>query len=307
MGKKKPPQWHRFDRWVCAGAGVGFMIAFGLFCLVQLLVNGTEFFFDFTSETRTPLSDIISMTATALGGLTIGSIAVMQYRKHKWAEYQAKLDEDTRTGERLSKAIEHLGSDELYIRLGAIYEFKRLAKDSHRDKESIVEILTAFTAKGTIVNSKIVLSQDTSAAIVALSYMVRELIEETAEKAGKKNILRPSQVMFKTMFILGRPKIHGEIKWRGLKADCLNLEHIDLKGVRLYEPSFRGTRLCYAYFHRAFISGAHLEGADLRGAIFDDKTDFTNAHIDEHTKFDPGAREKYFPDFGKEKKSGAED
>jgi hypothetical protein len=46
--------------------------------------------------------------------------------------------------ERFTRAIEQLGSDQLEVRLGAIYALERIARDSERDHWPIMEILTAY-------------------------------------------------------------------------------------------------------------------------------------------------------------------
>ncbi|MCL1951506.1 MAG: pentapeptide repeat-containing protein [Oscillospiraceae bacterium] len=309
--KRRPPQWYQFDAWVWIGAGVGIVIAFALFCGVQLLVNGTKFFFDFTGAEKTPLSDIISMTATAIGGLAIGGVAVMQYRKHKWAEYQAKMDEDSRTGERLGKAIEHLGhgkpgaEDDLHIRLGAIYEFSNLVEDSPRNKENVVKILTAFIKSYQVVEEQ-ELPQDVKAAAATLSQFVRKIIEGTArerreEDNSTKYCLKPQRCVFEATKVLSGFAIeengifHNEfVPWSGIRAKCLDLGFIELRGADLSNANLKGTSLAFAQLEGVTFSFAHLEGADFRYALFSKDTSFYTAHIDSNTRFDPGVRMKYF-------------
>jgi len=306
MGKR-PPSWKNFDVWVLMSMLVGLGVAVATFFVLRRFLFGDS---DGTG-------DIISGTATALGGLTIGGIAVMQYRKHKWAEYQAKLDEDTRTGERLSKAIEHLGNkDALHIRIGAIYEFKRLAQDSPRDKESVVEILTAFIkSRSQKLEEGQALPQDIEAAARVLSQLARELIEEMPKKASKEWRGRPPECVFVATKEISALNIKGVFQWNELKAARLNLRGINLKGARLFGANLEDAGISGANFVGVSLSRANLAGADLvktnlAGAFLcdvfvDNKTNFRKTIIDEHTKFDPGVREKYFPDFGKEK--GAED
>ena len=183
----RPPKWQRFDLWVVLGALVGLGIAFAAFCLVHFLLYGNFAFIkhmqSLAGATEVKPGDIFTMTATALGGFTIGGAAIMQFRKHKWGEYQAKMDEDTRTGERLSKAIEHLGNGQSHIQLGAIYEFKNLAEDSARNKENIVQLLTAYIKNYKLEEGKD-LPQNVDAAARVLSPMVRELIEFKANSFG---------------------------------------------------------------------------------------------------------------------------
>jgi len=383
--KHRPPKWYHFNGWVFLGALAGLGIAFVLFCTVQWWLFG-KFTFRNQAPNDPTLSakDVISMTATAIGGFTIGGVAVMQFRKHKWAEYQAahstKLEEKTKTSERLGKAIEHLSVENLHSRLGAIHEFKNLADDSPTHKECIVQILTAyinvFTKKYTEEEWEN-FSEDIWTAARVLSQLTRELIEETSEKATKGKIQRPPQCVFDATEVLSGfatekdgKLINAFIQWAGLKAACLNICGIILKGAGLERTNLRNTYLGGAHLEGANLSEArldskdrydidsrryhlyktnlrrvnleganlkgtifletHLEGADFRGArllsysnkVLKVLADFyfirrethfeigwlrllfdttSKAHIDANTQFDPDIREKYFPEFGKEK------
>jgi hypothetical protein len=46
--------------------------------------------------------------------------------------------------ERYTKAIEQLGSDKLDVRVGGIYALERVARDSPRDRPTIMEVLAVF-------------------------------------------------------------------------------------------------------------------------------------------------------------------
>jgi len=319
-----------------------------MFCLVQIVVFRNFAVLKNIHRTATGITptDIVGMTATALGGLTIGGVAVMQYRKHKWEEvqtekqdkhmdsqieliksqledskHQAKMEEDTRTGERLSKAIEHLGrgkagaEDDLHIRLGAIFEFSNLAEDSPRNKENIVQILTAFIKSCIKKQSG---PQDIQMAARVLSLLTRELIEETAERASKDNKLRPPECVFEATEQLsdfaeqdfhsrGEEKSQNEyICWQGLNADWLILDTITLTGSNLSNAHLKGTSFEGAKLAGVNLNAAYLEGvrfilaslkevdfgfAHLEGAVFTDvlaitdRTNFGYAFIDNKTYF----------------------
>ncbi|MCL2509126.1 MAG: pentapeptide repeat-containing protein [Oscillospiraceae bacterium] len=336
MRGKKPPDWKNFDFWVLISAGIGLGIA------VLVFLGLRKFLFNVEIDGT---GDIITATATALGGLTIGGVAIMQYRKHKWAEYQAKLDEDSRIGERFSKAIEHLSVEHLHSRLGAIHEFKNLADDSPIKKEGIVQILTTYInvyQKNYQKNDLENFSDDIWLAARVLSQLTRELIEKTAEKASKKNMLRPPQCVFEAVELLSSfgveeyGRLRNEyLEWHELKANWLNIRSITLQGAYLFEASLQGAglgsanlqgaylaiinlqgadlssaklqgaKLTFAKLQNAGLISVKLQGTDLRDAYFNEKTNFgedsLKTIIDEHTKFPPGVREKYFPEFGKEK------
>jgi hypothetical protein len=60
------------------------------------------------------------------------------------ARRTAELTEQGQVTERYTKAIEQLGSDKLDIRIGGIYALERIARDSARDRPTIIEVLAAF-------------------------------------------------------------------------------------------------------------------------------------------------------------------
>jgi len=268
------------------GAIAGLLLAFGVFCLVQLVLfrNGAVLLNIHRAAADVKPSDILTMTATALGGLAIGGVAVMQLRKHKWEEYQAKLDEDAKTGERLSKAIEHLGDvKHKHVRIGAVYEFKNLAEDSPRNRENIVQILTQYIKSRTrVIKLDEELSQVVEVAAKVLNQLTQNIIEETSQKSNAKNRLRPPQCVFDAVEALGNCGVSNEKyafdwkMWWKLKADNLNLIGICLKDFHLQEADFRGTKLMRA----------RLEGAYLCGVQTNDETSINHAFTNDQTIFD---------------------
>jgi len=310
--KRRPPQWYQFGWWVVAGALVGLGIAFGLFCVVHFLLYGNFAFIRhmqaLAGATDVKPADIFSMTATALGGFTIGGVAVMQYRKHKWAEYQAKMDEDSRTGERLGKAIEHLSEEQkLHTRLGAIYEFKNLAEDSERNRKNIIWILIEFI-KSFLAREEQSLPQDVNAAANVLSTMVRKQIEELPKRANWGKRQRPTKCVYEATKVLSDLAIKNQFLWGWprLEASQIDLFGMCLKGVDLYGANFKKTSLAFVNFEDAVLAGTNLKGTDFSCARFNENTSFTygtgttgRVVIDNNTYFDHGVRGKYFPDFDK--------
>lgn len=55
-----------------------------------------------------------------------------------------RVSDDTQLTERFTRAIDQLGNDKAAIRLGAIYALERIAKDSDRDTETVIEILSSY-------------------------------------------------------------------------------------------------------------------------------------------------------------------
>ena len=316
--KRRPPQWYQFGWWVVAGALVGLGIAFGLFCVVHFLLYGNFAFIKhmqaLAGATDVKPADIFSMTATALGGFTIGGVAVMQYRKHKWAEYQAKMDEDSRTGERLGKAIEHLSEEQkLHTRLGAIYELERLAEDSYRDQLRIADILTCFISTKfpedeTLEDKELEKWLDVDRAMRIASNIARIAVENAkcSRKDRKHWRTLPSWVYLITQ-MTSKVKYEGNstaLCWDLLKASKLNLDGMQLKNAQFYGADFRKSILTGVLFNDSYLeladfSGADLfctdfRGANLENAKFKKAKNMRYAKIDGNTRFSPGVRMKYF-------------
>jgi len=282
---KKPPEWQKFDRWVISGALVGLGIAFGAFCLVHFLLFGDFAIItnmkNLAGATAIKPTDVLAMTTTILGGLTTGGAAVIQYRKHKFEEYKTNADEDAKTGERLNKAIEHLGDTKhKHVRIGAIHELERLVEDSERDRERVIKMLTRFIQSRTqnvrdlTQNNITDIDDDIKTAADVLSVIMRESIETASKKAVKQNRFRPlkNNRGYRPYFLVKRPMLpslcvfsaaealsdlaaKNLFRWdlAFLKADWLDLGGIALKNAHLSGGSFVSSDL----------SSAHLEGAHL--------------------------------------------
>jgi len=265
--KHRPPQWQNFDGWVVLGAGIGLGIAVAAFLLLR------KFLFPADSAP----GDILTATATALGGLTIGGVAIMQYRKHKWAEYQAKMDEDSRTGERLGKAIEHLGSENINIRISAVYEFVRLAEDSERDRDAIGQILLRFIHSK---SKKLPREQDVETA----TYMLRYWARYGGLFADR---MRLDDIFFSDAILVSANFAHAHLNHAFLQG--AQLAAANLSKARFIEADLNNASFCGANFLYADLRGADLDGADLR-----EVKNLETAFIDNNTRFDPGVRMKYF-------------
>ncbi len=62
----------------------------------------------------------------------------------QWQRRTSEMTEEGQVTDRYTKAIEHLGSDKLDVRIGGIYALERVARDSIRDHPTVIEVLAAF-------------------------------------------------------------------------------------------------------------------------------------------------------------------
>ena len=92
---------------------------------------------------RLQLQNAVRTTAAqTLGGLLVlGGLLLTARSIH--------VNREGQITERFSRAIEHLGSDKLDIRLGGIYALERIARNSRADHATVMQVLTAYVREHT--------------------------------------------------------------------------------------------------------------------------------------------------------------
>jgi hypothetical protein len=75
------------------------------------------------------------ISAFGLGATVVAALGL-------WVNYQQGVER--LVTERFAKAVEQLGSDNISVRIGGIYSLERIAKDSLKDQETVIKVLTAF-------------------------------------------------------------------------------------------------------------------------------------------------------------------
>src|SRR5206468_636757 len=82
-------------------------------------------------------NSVRTAAAQLLGVIGLGIGAVFTARTFQ-------LNRQGQITDRFSHAVDHIGSDQLDVRLGGIYALERIARDSKRDHAQIMEVLTAY-------------------------------------------------------------------------------------------------------------------------------------------------------------------
>jgi uncharacterized protein YjbI with pentapeptide repeats len=196
--------------------------------------------------------------------------------KQLQAQLQAQADtHDAKMSERLSMAIEHLADEKLHTRVGALYELRRLAEDSQRDRASIQEIITQF------LNGK-------REEIEKLSRASADDVPRNENGYIEFNQLPPLPsditVALNMLFFLYEKYRDDYVKdcrisWDYLDARYLNLSKLPFVNASLHEARFDGSELFNAHFDSAWLWNAHFDGAGLVHAHFDSAI-LRDAHFD---------------------------
>ncbi|MEA5624415.1 pentapeptide repeat-containing protein [Nostoc sp. UHCC 0251] len=143
--------------------------------------------------------------------------------------------------ERFSKAIEQLGNEKIETRFAAIYALERIAKDSHKDHWTIMEILAAFIRENAPVQKYEDESQDSSKL--------------------------PTDIQT-ALTVIGRRDSHKDPVNQKLDLRNTDLSNADLTEANLSRAILVGANLQWVNFTKANLSEADLSITDLCGSIF---------------------------------------
>lgn len=198
------------------------------------------------------IRNLIWSLATLFGGAAAVIGIILAARRTKAANHQAEAAlKQSETAfqslvtERFTKAVEQLGHEKRAVRLGAIYALERIAKDSARDHDTIVETLAAYIRE------------------MVPYWSPHDKKEQTGQGAdidSDKNLADP------------RPVIDIEaaltVICRIMPTDDpirekLDLRYIDLRGLNAPGINLSGIRLVGANLSKANLSEADLSRADL--------------------------------------------
>lgn len=221
--------------------------------------------FDIENSSRATLGQILSGVAV-LAGL------IFAWQQLGNTSQTLFVSQEGQITDRFTRAVDQLGHEELTIRLGGIYALERIARDSERDHETVMEILAAFAR------------QRSAAEQAALA------IESAANVAGPGTpapVLEPMRVLATTppslistrAIPLDLDAVLKVISRRDSSRDgpgCIDLSGISLANSQLGGTGLDLTNVCLreADLRSAQLRGVNLFGADLFGG------DFTNADLD---------------------------
>ena len=167
---------------------------------------------------------------------------------------------DGQVTERFTRAVEQLGHKERAVRLGAIYALERIARDSPRDRDTIVETLAAYIRElapwpprhkdGRPFDDSDL--EGEQQAIENNPMLLRPPVDISAATIVICRLLPDRDAM--------RPKT--DLRYADLRG--LDAPNINLSEMRLDHSNLRRADLSHAKLNSARMAGTILEEADLR-------------------------------------------
>ena len=207
-----------------------------------------------------------------------------------------RISQEGQITDRFNKAIDHLGSDSLEIRLGGIYALVRIAMDSYRDAQPVMDILCGYIRSRTGGKEFLFPPADIQAILnwIAFNDRKRLTIDLSGAVLTGANLRRGK--------LWGAILENSNLEKADLSGSCLdyaklstaNLNDANVRFASLHKASLRGTNLGDAHLRNtdlrdtdilgANLDGCNLSGADLTGAQNAVRQQFENAILDDQTK-----------------------
>jgi uncharacterized protein YjbI with pentapeptide repeats len=160
--------------------------------------------------------------------------------------------------ERYTKALERLGSDEMYVRIGGVHALEHVMRDSREYYGDVVEVLVAFIRDQAPRRAN---------ELVEERRRMRPPIGPNAPKLPSE----PAADVQAALTALGRRSKRdqderGRLAFYGVHLQGVNLVGAQLRGADLAGAQLQGADLRDAQLQGADLAGAQLWGADLEGA-----------------------------------------
>lgn len=227
--------------WITCLAGA-VVALWSLFFLPQYLLDARHFILSPTDRLDAE-SAIRTSILQLLGGVLL--VAGLYFTAKGF-----RLTREGHITDRYAKSIEQIGHERLDVRIGGIFALERIARDSPTDRQTAVEMLTAFVREHTRVDSRTPSKENVSADVQA------------------------------ALSVLGRRPGAG-VEHRRLDFYHCGLNDANLAGVNMQRAMFYYSRLVQTRFSNANLDEAGLSFCEAERAAFTGasarKANFVNA------------------------------
>jgi hypothetical protein len=195
-------------------------------------------------------NELIKTAAQVLGGIFLVSGAYFAWQN-------LLLTRDGQITDRFNHAVEHVGSDRLEIRLGGVYALARIARSSEKDHWPAMQVLCArlrATTKDRAPN----------AALPAEAQAILDVLGTRS-----RHFEAPGQLLDFTRANLAGANLSG-CHFEGARFQGADLHQANFSGAHLAGASFAGADLVEASFRGADCTEANFLTAELQHATFRD-------------------------------------
>jgi len=197
-------------------------------------------------------SDVRSAALQVIAGLVVAAGLGLTARSVALTARAIDLTREGQVTDRYTQAVEQLGHDGLAVRIGALYALERIADDSERDRQMVIEVVTAY---------------------------IREHAKPPTSPPADIGKEQPSPDIAAAVNVVRRWRWGHRVDLEGAYLAGARLSGVRLPGAVLSRATLAGARLAKADLSSAFLNSTDLSRARLPAA------DLTGAHL-EGAKFD---------------------
>jgi pentapeptide repeat protein len=211
--------------------------------------------------------DVRTSALQLIAGLVLAAGGIFTARTVRLNQESNAIERDALITDRYASAVGLLGHDQASVRLGGVYSLDRIARESERDRATIIDVLNAHARAyggGKALEERV--KPDVEGAVIVIA----------------KRIRREDDDFYPVFNDIGL----SHARLRGL-----HLDESRFRGAILREALLDGADLTNARLKGADLSGAHLYGTKLKGAEFE-RTILTGAKYDELTEWPKGFNPK---------------
>lgn len=213
-----------------------------------------------------------------------------QSRQVENVSKQIEISEQGQITERFTRAIEQLGSDKLFLRVGAIAALERIGHDSQNDVLTVLNLLSRFVRENRSTTETDYVRASTSPvpldiqeSVFALSRLARQY-DSFLEKEKLRidlsgtqlSYMKPPENACLTHFDFANSDLVGgqffNIECNGTRFKGANLTGADFSGGKFLHANFSSANLANARFTTADLSKARFIEANLAKACFSHST-----------------------------------
>jgi len=168
---------------------------------------------------------------------------------------QIQVNREGQVTERFSRSVEQLGHKRSGVRIGAIYALEHIANDSQPDRQTVLEVVTAYIREHAKRRSQ------TTGEQATVEHSARE--SPRADVAAALNVLRRWQWGQAEPLDLQKTELPGA-----------NLVGAKLAGVNLTQANLCNANLASATLTKAILIAVNLTEANLTGSAAADAVDY---------------------------------
>jgi uncharacterized protein YjbI with pentapeptide repeats len=196
--------------------------------------------------------------ARLIGGLFVFFGILIAFHRLNIARDDQKIAQEEQMTNRFSKAAELLGHENISVRMAALYALERIANDSDKDYDVIMETIAAYIRSlNPLIEPEKETTEDTNAAMNILG-----------QRKRKNSISSLNSINLSKLKLTSKKKDFSDFSFLGVNFSKSDLRYVNFSKSELKEAIFNQSTLNHANFTYAHLPRSTIIKASLENANF---------------------------------------